>query len=80
MLGRTLIYFNCKVLPMLSGVATINPTVNILVGLPNPPSKAACASAGILEGATAAAARARAKAPAGGVFSGLSAPVFGAKG
>jgi len=79
-LGRTLIYFNCKVLPILSGVATINPTVNILVGLTNPPSKAACASAGILEGATAAAARARAKAPAGGVFSGLSAPVFGAKG
>ena len=79
-LGRTLIYFNCKVLPILSGVATINPTVNILVGLTNPPSKAACASAGILEGATAAAARARAKAPAGGVFSGLNAPVFGAKG
>ncbi len=82
-LGRTLVYFNCKVLPLLSPVATINPTVNILVGLTNPPSKAACANAGILEGsATAAAARGKSKAPAGGggVFSGLHAPVFGAKG
>ena len=79
-LGRTLLYINCKVLPILSGVATINPTVNILVGLTNPPSKAACANAGILEGATAAAARDKSKAPAGGLFSGLNAPVFGAKG
>ena len=79
-LGRTLVYFNCKVLPILSGVATINPTVNILVGLTNPPSKAACANAGILEGATAAAARGSSKAPAAGVFSGLNAPVFGTKG
>ncbi len=85
-LGRTLVYFNCKVLPILSGVAEINPTVNILVGLTNPPSKAACQNAGILEGsATAAAARGKSMAPGGaagggGVFSGLHAPVFGAKG
>jgi len=79
-LGRTLVYFNCKVLPLLAPVATINPTVNVLVGLVNPPSKAACQSAGILEGATAAAARGSSKRPAGGVFSGLNAPVFGAKG
>ncbi len=79
-LGRTLVYFNCKVLPILSSVATINPTVNILVGLTNPPSKAACQNAGILEGATAAAARGSSKRPAGGVFSGLNPPVFGAKG
>ncbi len=81
-LGRTLVYFNCKVLPFLSSVGTINPTVNILVGLTNPPSKAACANAGILEGTTtAAAARGSSKAPTGGgVFSGLNAPVFGAKG
>ena len=58
-LGGTLLYINCGVLPILSGVAKIDPTVNILVGLTNPPSKAACANAGILEGATAAAARAQ---------------------
>ena len=79
-LGRTLIYFDCKVLPLLAPVATINPTVNVLVGLTNPPSKAACQSAGILEGAAASAARGKSKAPAAGVFSGLNAPVFGAKG
>ena len=79
-LGRTLVYFNCKVLPILSSVATINPTVNILLGLANPPSKAACQRAGILEGATAAAARGKSKTPAGGLLSGLNAPVFGGKG
>ncbi len=79
-LGRSLVYLNCKVLPLLAPVATINPTVNILVGLVNPPSKAACQNAGILEGAAASVARGSSKAPAAGVFSGLNAPAFGAKG
>jgi phospholipid/cholesterol/gamma-HCH transport system substrate-binding protein len=76
-LGRGLLYVNCNVLPLLASVAKINPTVNILVGLLNPPTKAACQSAGILPGATVAAARGAAKRPAGGVFAGLSQHPFG---
>jgi phospholipid/cholesterol/gamma-HCH transport system substrate-binding protein len=80
-LGRGLAYLNCEVLPLLDPVATINPTVNILVGLINPPSRAACQSAGILKGASAAASeRGRAKQPVGGPFSGLSQNVFGQHG
>jgi phospholipid/cholesterol/gamma-HCH transport system substrate-binding protein len=76
---RGLVYLNCNVLPLLAPAATINPTVNVLVGLVNPPSKAACQSAGILKApaAAAAAAHARTKAPAGGVFSGLGTPALG---
>ena len=55
-LGRGLLYVNCNVLPLLASVAKINPTVNILVGLLNPPTKAACQSAGILPGGAVAAA------------------------
>jgi phospholipid/cholesterol/gamma-HCH transport system substrate-binding protein len=77
-LGRSLVYLNCGVLPLLAPVATINPTVNILVGLLNPPSKAACQSAGILGGAAStASARSRAKKPAGGLFSGLDSHALG---
>src|SRR5205823_4621866 len=39
-LGRSLLYFNCEVLGILTGVAEINPTVNLLVGLVKPPTKA----------------------------------------
>jgi phospholipid/cholesterol/gamma-HCH transport system substrate-binding protein len=78
-LARSLTYLNCEVLPLLAPTAKINPTVNIIVGLINPPSKAECQAAGILKGATTASARAQAKKPAG-VFSVLNAPVFGAKG
>ena len=35
-LGRSLVYFNCEVLPILKGVAEVNPTVNLLVGLLQP--------------------------------------------
>ncbi len=76
-LGRGLLYVNCNVLPLLASVAKINPTVNILVGLLNPPTKAACQSAGILGGAVAAAERGKSKAPAAGPFSGLSQQPFG---
>ena len=31
--GRSLIYFNCEVLPILNGVAEVNDNVNLLVGL-----------------------------------------------
>ncbi len=78
-LGRNLTYINCNVAPILKGISEINPTVNLLVGLLNPPTEAECKSTGILKGgaAVAASARVRQKAPAGGLFSGLDGRVFG---
>ena len=80
-LGHSLVYFNCNVAPLLAPTAKINPTVNLVVGLLNPPSKATCQSAGLIgTGASAASVRtarsARSRASSG-VFSGLSARVFG---
>jgi phospholipid/cholesterol/gamma-HCH transport system substrate-binding protein len=80
--GRVLVYLNCKILPILNGVASINPTVNLLVGLLKPPSKAECQSQGILNAAgVAASARGkgpgRATSPAGNIFSGLEGHAFG---
>jgi len=78
-LGRSLVYFNCKVLPIFKGASEINPTVNLLVGLLKPPTKAECESQGILGGAAVTSSeRARAKAPSGGLFSGLDQHAFGA--
>jgi phospholipid/cholesterol/gamma-HCH transport system substrate-binding protein len=77
--GRVLVYLNCKILPILNGVASINPTVNLLVGLLKPPSKAECQRQGILN-AAGVATSARGKAPAGAripAFSGLEGYVFG---
>jgi phospholipid/cholesterol/gamma-HCH transport system substrate-binding protein len=75
-LGRTVVYFNCEVAPLLKGVAEINPNVNLLIGLLNPPDRAACQSAGILKGAAAVHKVTPPKAPGAGVLSGL-APAFG---
>ena len=47
-LGRSLVYFNCEILPILNGVAEVNPTVNLLVGLLKPPTKQECISQGLL--------------------------------
>ena len=77
-LARSLTYLNCGVLPLLAPAGTINPTVNIIVGLLNPPTKAACQAAGILKGATVAAAQASKQSTAG-PFSGLSQDPFGGK-
>jgi phospholipid/cholesterol/gamma-HCH transport system substrate-binding protein len=84
-LGRTLLYINCEVLPLFKGVAKINKTVNILVGLTNPPTAQECASEGILKGgtttaattATAASAHAKAGTSIGGRFSGLITGAYG---
>lgn len=76
---RGLVYLNCNVLPLLAPAATINPTVNVLVGLVNPPSKAACQSAGILKGPTASAARGKSPRASGGPFSGFAQNPFGKK-
>jgi phospholipid/cholesterol/gamma-HCH transport system substrate-binding protein len=75
-LGRTLVYFNCEVAPLLKGVAEVNPNVNLLVGLLNPPTKADCQAQGILKGAAAVHTVTRPKAPGAKVLSGLS-PAFG---
>jgi phospholipid/cholesterol/gamma-HCH transport system substrate-binding protein len=78
-LGRTLVYFNCNILPLFTGVAEINPTVNLLVGLLKPPTKAECERTGLI-GATAvkASAQSAARKPAAGGLSGLNQPAFGA--
>lgn len=46
-IGRTLVYLNCEVLPLLQAVGTINPTVRLLVALFNPPSGAECTALGL---------------------------------
>jgi phospholipid/cholesterol/gamma-HCH transport system substrate-binding protein len=75
-LGRTLVYLNCEVAPLLKGVAEVNPNVNLLVGLLNPPSRATCQSAGITKGAAAVHTLTRPKTPGSKLLSGLS-PAFG---
>jgi phospholipid/cholesterol/gamma-HCH transport system substrate-binding protein len=77
-LGRTLVYFNCEVLPLLKGVSEVNPTVNLIVGLLNPPTKAQCQSTGIIKGtAGASGAKGLPSAPGGGLLSGLGPQGFG---
>jgi phospholipid/cholesterol/gamma-HCH transport system substrate-binding protein len=79
-LGRTLLYFNCNVAPLLTPVAKVNPTINLIVGLLNPPNKATCQSQGLLGGAAAAGARtarAAGRSSAGTGLSELSSDVFG---
>jgi phospholipid/cholesterol/gamma-HCH transport system substrate-binding protein len=80
-LGRSVIYFNCQVLEILTGVQEVNPTVNLLINLLKPPTKAECQSQGLgAGGAVGKAARAhaasRSAAPGASVFSGLAQPAF----
>jgi phospholipid/cholesterol/gamma-HCH transport system substrate-binding protein len=76
--GRSLIYFNCAILPILKGVSEVNPTVNLLIGLLKPPTAAECASEKVLGAPIrGAAARGRTKTPTGGLFSGLAPHPFG---
>jgi phospholipid/cholesterol/gamma-HCH transport system substrate-binding protein len=77
-LGRTLVYFNCKVLPIFKGASEINPTVNLLVTLLKPPTKQECINEGL--STTAASERGRTKAPTSGPFSSLGQSTFGGKG
>jgi phospholipid/cholesterol/gamma-HCH transport system substrate-binding protein len=79
-LGRSLVYFNCKILRLLKGAAEVNPTVNLVVGLLKPPTKAECEKEGIKVEGSAAAERTTTKAPAHGVFSNLNQSAFGGKG
>jgi phospholipid/cholesterol/gamma-HCH transport system substrate-binding protein len=75
-LGRTLVYLNCEIAPILKGVASVNPNVNLLVGLLNPPTAETCRSAGLLKGAAAVHETTPPKAPASKLLSGLD-PAFG---
>jgi phospholipid/cholesterol/gamma-HCH transport system substrate-binding protein len=77
-LGRSVLYFNCKILPILKGASEVNEAVELLVDLLKPPTKAECQSEGILEGgggATAASARAH-SVTAPSLFTGLSSQSF----
>jgi phospholipid/cholesterol/gamma-HCH transport system substrate-binding protein len=75
-LGRSLIYFNCNILPIIQGVEEVNEPVKILTRLLAIPSEGECESLGLTK-AKAASAKARA-ATRRGVFSGLSTTPFGA--
>jgi phospholipid/cholesterol/gamma-HCH transport system substrate-binding protein len=78
-LGRTLVYLNCEVAPILKGVAEVNKTVNLLVGLLNPPNAQTCVTQGLLAKGTAARTPVSVKPLAGsGVLAGLQPQGFGA--
>jgi phospholipid/cholesterol/gamma-HCH transport system substrate-binding protein len=76
--GRSLIYFNCKILGILKGVQEVNPTVNLLINLLRPPTKAECESHGIKIAASAASVGAHtarsssARSASSGVLSGFT--------
>jgi phospholipid/cholesterol/gamma-HCH transport system substrate-binding protein len=80
-LGRSLVYFNCEILKLLSAVSSINPSVNLLVGLLKPPSRQECINLGLLtpggQPITSALRSHTASPTAGGVFSGLAQHPFG---
>jgi phospholipid/cholesterol/gamma-HCH transport system substrate-binding protein len=83
--GRSLLYVNCKILGILKGVQEVNPTVNLLINLLRPPTKAECEHFGLAEGSpVAGAARAHAgkgstaPTPGGGGLSGLGQGSLGA--
>jgi phospholipid/cholesterol/gamma-HCH transport system substrate-binding protein len=71
-LGQTLVYYNCGLVSLLTGVEEVDPTARLILGLVNPPSEAQCAAVGA-SGTTAAKA-ATAKAA---TASKLASSVFG---
>jgi phospholipid/cholesterol/gamma-HCH transport system substrate-binding protein len=80
--GRSLIYFNCKILPILNGVAEVNENVSVLVGLLRPPGKQECESLGLIAkgGSTTSSGRASARGHAKtttGPFGNLGTTPFG---
>ena len=82
-LGRSVVYFNCLILPILKGASEVNPTVNLLVGLLKPPTKQECISQGLLNSAgvsITSSLRGRAKVPAkGSLFESLAQHSFSAE-
>jgi hypothetical protein len=75
-LGRTLVYLNCEVAPILKNIGSINPNVNLLVGLLQPPERATCQAQKLLKGESSAHDLPKAKAPASKLLGGLT-PAFG---
>jgi phospholipid/cholesterol/gamma-HCH transport system substrate-binding protein len=75
--GRSLLYFNCEILPILNGVSEVNPTVNLLVGLLKPPTKAECQAQGILKTSAVAASARKRSTGAKGPFEGMTSSPFG---
>jgi phospholipid/cholesterol/gamma-HCH transport system substrate-binding protein len=49
-IGRSLVYFNCDVLNILNGVAEVNETVALVIGLLKPPTASECAHFGLSTG------------------------------
>ncbi len=43
--GQTLLYFNCELVPLLTGVAEADHTAKLILGLLNPPNASLCKSA-----------------------------------
>jgi phospholipid/cholesterol/gamma-HCH transport system substrate-binding protein len=74
-LGHTLAYFNCNVVPILKGVAEVNPTARLLLGLLNAPTGAECSSSASVK--VASAARAGATTSSTGLLDGLTGGAFG---
>jgi phospholipid/cholesterol/gamma-HCH transport system substrate-binding protein len=58
--GRTVVYLNCEVLPLLTDVSAVNSTVKLLVALFNPPTAAECAAQGLAPAGATTATAARA--------------------
>ena len=54
--SRNSVFGSTPLLEILKGVSEVNPTVNLLVNLLRPPTKAECHSLGIISGAGAASA------------------------
>lgn len=46
-IGRTVVYLNCEVLPLLKGAGEVNATVRLLVALFNPPTAEECVAHGL---------------------------------
>ena len=53
-MGRSLVYFNCEVLPLLNGVSEVNESVKLVVKLLNPPTKKECEEHGLIGGSVKA--------------------------
>jgi phospholipid/cholesterol/gamma-HCH transport system substrate-binding protein len=54
--GQAVVYFNCEVVPILSGIAEADPTAKLDIGLLNTPTPSECQAAAKGAGATAKAA------------------------
>jgi phospholipid/cholesterol/gamma-HCH transport system substrate-binding protein len=75
-IGRTLLYLNCEILPILKGAGEVNPTVRLLIALSNPPTGAECAALGLGSSAVTSGASAAKAAAAHGPANPLSSKGF----